>query len=295
MQRRQRGRRETVARLVENASARRPRLLVVEDVHWADRPDARAAGEPRPDGRGRAGAAGHDLARRGRPARSGLAGGDRRRRRCSPSTSGRCAPNEAEQLAGAYLEASSEFARRCLERAAGNPLFLEQLLRHAEERAGSGVPGSVQSLVQARMDQLEPIDKQALLAASVFGQRFALAALRHLIERPDYACAAAGRAPAGAPRGRRLPVRPRADPGCGLRHAAQVQPPPAAPAGGGLVRGPRPGAVRRASGAGRGRGRGAPPISKPPDARRPPIVTSRRWPWSSVASRSRPRRPTARR
>ncbi len=97
-------------------------------------------------------------------------------------------PKEAEQLAGPYLEASSVFARRCLERAEGNPLFLEQLLRHAEERAESGVPGSVQSLVQARMDQLEPTDKQALTAAAIFGQRFSLAALRHLIERSDYDC-----------------------------------------------------------------------------------------------------------
>ena len=38
------------------------------------------------------------------------------------------------------------------------------------------------------MDQLDPLDKQALLAAAVFGQRFSLAALRQLIERPDYTC-----------------------------------------------------------------------------------------------------------
>ena len=68
-------------------------------------------------------------------------------------------------------------------------MFLEQLLRHAEQSAAAGVPGSVQSLVQARMDQLAPADKQALQAASVFGQRFALDALRQLIDDPDYACA----------------------------------------------------------------------------------------------------------
>ncbi len=47
-------------------------------------------------------------------------------------------------------------------------------------------PNSVQSLVQARMDQLDPADKQALLAAAVFGQRFSLDGLRYLIDRPDY-------------------------------------------------------------------------------------------------------------
>ena len=56
--------------------------------------------------------------------------------------------------------------------------------------AKAAVPGSVQSLVQARMDQLDPFDKQALQTAAIFGQRFVLDALRHALESPDYACAA---------------------------------------------------------------------------------------------------------
>jgi tetratricopeptide (TPR) repeat protein len=92
-------------------------------------------------------------------------------------------------LASAFMEAREEFARRCLARAAGNPLFLEQLLRHAEETTDVGVPGSIQSLVQARMDRLEPADKQALQAASVFGQRFSLEALQHALDQPSYDCA----------------------------------------------------------------------------------------------------------
>ena len=98
-------------------------------------------------------------------------------------------PQEATALAGAYLDANAEFAKRCMERAAGNPLFLEQLLRHAEQSSAAGVPGSVQSLVQARMDQLEASDKHALQAASIFGQRFALDALRYLVDDATYACA----------------------------------------------------------------------------------------------------------
>jgi tetratricopeptide (TPR) repeat protein len=98
-------------------------------------------------------------------------------------------PPEATALAEAYREASSEFARQCIERAAGNPLFLEQLLRHAEGQAEAVVPGSVQSLVQARLDHLSAQDKQAVQAAAVFGQRFALEALRHLVQDPSYSCA----------------------------------------------------------------------------------------------------------
>ena len=40
------------------------------------------------------------------------------------------------------------------------------------------MPGSVQSLVQARLDRLDPADKAALQAASVLGQRFDAAVLR---------------------------------------------------------------------------------------------------------------------
>ena len=90
-------------------------------------------------------------------------------------------------MAQARLSPSEEFAARCVERAAGNPLFLEQLLCHAEENArAAGVPGSVQSLVQARMDRLDPADKQALQAASVLGQRFGADVLGFILDRPDY-------------------------------------------------------------------------------------------------------------
>jgi tetratricopeptide (TPR) repeat protein len=63
---------------------------------------------------------------------------------------------------------------------------LEQLLQNVAESAEALVPGSIQSLVLARMDRLDPADKRALQAASVFGQRFSLAALRHLTGTPAY-------------------------------------------------------------------------------------------------------------
>ena len=94
---------------------------------------------------------------------------------------------EARLLALPFLEANAARAERCVERAAGNPLFLEQLLRDAEEDPETGVPGSVQSLIQARIDRLAPTDKAALQAASVLGQRFDLASLRHVLGQPGYA------------------------------------------------------------------------------------------------------------
>ncbi len=184
---RNQSKRRTVARLVERASQVAPRLLVIEDVHWADRltlahlaklaatvaewpallvMTSRIEGDPLdPEWRSRVA---------GAPLMTIELGPLRR--------------EEALALAGTFFNTVDRFTERCVERAAGNPFFLEQLLRHAAESAGAGVPGSVQSLVQARMDQLEPGDRQALQAASILGQQFSLDALRHLIQSPSYAC-----------------------------------------------------------------------------------------------------------
>jgi len=87
-------------------------------------------------------------------------------------------------LIGEFIDASDTLAESCLERAAGNPLFLEQLLRNAQEGTGESLPDSIQSLVLARMDRLAAEDKRALQAASVIGQRFHPDALNHHRSRP---------------------------------------------------------------------------------------------------------------
>lgn len=96
---------------------------------------------------------------------------------------------EALSLAGSLFDSSNHFAQSCVERANGNPLFLEQLLRNAEESEEDSVPDSIQSLVMARLDRLEPEDKRALQAASILGQRFGAEVLRSLLGSPSYDCA----------------------------------------------------------------------------------------------------------
>ena len=81
-------------------------------------------------------------------------------------------PEEARVLAGGVIEASNRFALECIERAEGNPLFLEQLLRNAEESESGSIPPTIQSLVLARMDRLRARDKLAL--AGRLGHRQAL-------------------------------------------------------------------------------------------------------------------------
>jgi class 3 adenylate cyclase/tetratricopeptide (TPR) repeat protein len=183
---RSRGQQRVLARILEWTSRQQPRLLLVEDLHWADQPTlahlakltttvprhpallimtSRVDGDPL------------DEAWRAKATSASLTTIDL----------GPLPPDDAHALAEAFLAANTAFAERCVERAAGNPLFLDQLLRHADESQAIAVPSSVQSLVQARIDRLDPIDKAAVQAASVLGQRFRRAALTHLLDRTEYA------------------------------------------------------------------------------------------------------------
>lgn len=181
--------RRTLATLVENCARHRPLVAAIEDVHWADGPTLDLlAGVAVAAGRAPAllmltsRIQGDPL---GNAWRSAIAG--------TPLTTidvGPLRPDEATSLAGSFANASDRVALACIDRAGGNPLFLEQLLRHAESGATETVPASIKSLVLARMDALQGPDKLALQAASVLGQRFDLPTLRHLLVDPRYDCAA---------------------------------------------------------------------------------------------------------
>jgi len=90
------------------------------------------------------------------------------------------AQSEAQTIAKRF-PAAEAFAAKCVERAGGNPLFLEQLLRTAGDLVDGKLPNSIQSVVLARTDLLAANDRRAIEAASVLGQRFTLANLRALI------------------------------------------------------------------------------------------------------------------
>jgi class 3 adenylate cyclase/tetratricopeptide (TPR) repeat protein len=179
---RTRGLLETITAFVASTAKTRPLLIVVEDLHWSD--DSLLAQV----------AAVADAANESRLllVLTSRNVGDPLQRAwhvSSPLLTIDLAPlhhQESLTLAQNVLQELGPLAASCVERAAGNPLFLEQLLRNAGEQLDGAVPDSVQSLVQARLDRLEPSDKQALQAASVFGQRFPLAGLRALIEDASY-------------------------------------------------------------------------------------------------------------
>ncbi|MFO1059195.1 MAG: adenylate/guanylate cyclase domain-containing protein [Dongiaceae bacterium] len=183
------GVRAVTASLLRRACTDRPAMIVVEDLHWADRPSlAHLAGMAAAVARCRALLV---LTTRveGDPVDDGwraAAGG-------CPMTTIDLAPLRVEDaiaFAASFIGADDPLLLHCVARAEGNPLFLEQLVRGIEESRGADVPGTIQSIVLARTDRLPPADRRALQAASVLGQRFAVEALRHLLDDRRYACEA---------------------------------------------------------------------------------------------------------
>lgn len=169
------------ARLLERASERQPMLLRVEDLHWADASllaylsrvalattqcpvllvmTSRIEGDP--------------IDQNWRAAARGVA--------LTTIDLSPLRDADALEMALAALPGAEELARECVSRADGNPLFLDQLLRSADQVEDRELPASVQSIVLARMDSLKANDRRALQAASVLGQRFGLDALRWMLD-----------------------------------------------------------------------------------------------------------------
>ncbi|CAG9216103.1 Adenylate cyclase [Paraburkholderia sabiae] len=184
---RKRGKQAVVAALTADACRRGSVMLLVEDLHWAD---VQVLGYLAAFASGVASGAGL-LVLTSRAEGDPLDAAWRARLRDTPLATIDLGPlrrDEALTLAGNFIDATQRVALACIERADGNPLFLEQLLHNAEEGSSEAVPASIQSLVLARMDRLAPRDRIAFQAASVIGQRFAVAMLRHLVDEPDYSC-----------------------------------------------------------------------------------------------------------
>ena len=173
------GKLRTLCGLIERSSARKPRLLMVEDVHWATPWILDCLAET-------AAVAERSLAvllltsrRDGDPVAAGWPLGNIERFDLEPLSA-----SDALALAQAFAPTGQDHVKRCIERAQGNPLFLTQLLQADPE--GDAVPATIQSVVLARLDRLPLPDKRALQAASVIGQRFSLDLLRYMLRDDAY-------------------------------------------------------------------------------------------------------------
>jgi hypothetical protein len=184
---RESGRTRVLQALIAAAARRRPQLMIVEDVHWADDGLLRALSLLAADLVGKAAVIlmssrvdgdPIDAAWRGRARDALLATIDLR------PLSGHDAAKLAHQLSAE----SEEYLRRCVERAEGNPLFLEQLLRSRATDQEGHLPPSVHGVVLARLDRLGPADRRAIETAAILGQRFDLGDLRTLTGELAYEC-----------------------------------------------------------------------------------------------------------
>jgi adenylate cyclase len=86
--------------------------------------------------------------------------------------------DEAQQLIGELLEATgakAELLDTLAERSGGNPLFAETIVKRIVEEDGvtaAELPDTVQGLLAARLDALEPGEREVVAHASVVGRTF---------------------------------------------------------------------------------------------------------------------------
>ncbi|WP_282609818.1 adenylate/guanylate cyclase domain-containing protein [Pelagibius sp. Alg239-R121] len=178
---------QLLSSLIERRSLERPLLVLIDDIHWADSRTlailAGVAAEIRDSS--------VLLVMTSRVIEDPLDRSWRMAAQGVPLTTLDLMPlssEECAQLSRQYLKVDEAYSKACIDRSEGNPLFLDQLLR-AYGHETKELPGSIQSIVLARLDVLSAEEKRALNVASVLGQRFVLGDLREIIGDPDYDCA----------------------------------------------------------------------------------------------------------
>jgi eukaryotic-like serine/threonine-protein kinase len=80
---------------------------------------------------------------------------------------------------------SEEAVARVVTRAAGNALYLEELVRSVAEGRDDASPPTVLAMVQARLERLAPMSRRVLRAASVFGTTWWRAGVAALLDEPE--------------------------------------------------------------------------------------------------------------
>jgi DNA-binding SARP family transcriptional activator/tetratricopeptide (TPR) repeat protein len=169
-----------VRRLFEAVARRKPLVIIVEDIHWAqptllDLLENLAASthQPlvllclaRPEFRERRTSWAQELDAAVTVPLAPLDPGDSERLLTSRRF-GRALPPEA--------------VTRVVETAQGNPLFLEQLLAALRDDLELRIPPTVQALLTARLDRLGPAEQDLLRCASVIGLDFSAEAVTALV------------------------------------------------------------------------------------------------------------------
>ena len=150
---------------------------------------------------------------------------------------------ESAQLLTALGHAPEELRERIVDAAEGNPLFLEEMLALVRDSPDGNVdvPPTIQALLAARLDQLDPAERSVLERGSIEGRTFhrgsvvalaegdgevddpLLALVRRELIRPDRPGPGRGRLPLQASADPRRRLR-RPSQGCPRRPASALRP-----------------------------------------------------------------------
>jgi class 3 adenylate cyclase len=186
---------------LQDLVAERPVVVLIEDLHWAEDPLLDLLERTGREVQGpllMIGTARPELLD-GRPTWGGG------RRNASLLWLQPLSEDEAARLFDDALAEAlpSELRNLVVQRAEGNPLFVEELIGTLIDRgnlkrvgeswkaerleANMDIPDSVQAVLAARIDMLPPLEKAALQAASVVGRLFWVGPVRELVDgEPDF-------------------------------------------------------------------------------------------------------------
>jgi class 3 adenylate cyclase/tetratricopeptide (TPR) repeat protein len=162
---------EALRQMCLRGSRRRPLVLEVEDLHWVDRTSEEYFAYL---AESLAGASILVVA----TYRPGYRPPWSDRSFATQISLGRLAANESLAIVRSVLpaaDAGDPLARLILDKAEGNPLFLEELARAVGDQgltAGLPVPDTVHGVLSARIDRLAEEDKRILQTASILGREF---------------------------------------------------------------------------------------------------------------------------
>ncbi len=157
----------------------RPHLIVLDDLHWGDLPSVTYLG----DGLRALATSPLMVLALARPEVHETFPGLWNGLELHEIPLGRLTPRAAERLLLAALGdgVDPRVVTRLIDRADGNPFYLEELIRRVAEGGGDELPETVLALVQSRLERLEPAARRVLRAASVFGEVFWSAGLGSLL------------------------------------------------------------------------------------------------------------------
>ena len=169
---------------VEGLARDGPLVLVWEDIHWAD--------EGMLDLIEHSGAVGARAGAADLPAREELlqrrAGWGGVRRDSTTMFLEPLGESETRELISSLMRVdgvNESVVAAVAARAEGNPLFAEEMVRRLSEEEGASaaeLPATVQALLAARLDSLEPFQRRLLAHAAVIGRTFWEAALAPVAE-----------------------------------------------------------------------------------------------------------------